>query len=87
MQNERKATIVSDKTLLDSLGNSCRLEMEFIGEGKYELLLTDFNNSIPRRFIGGLSEMLTRGQLFWDAKFKDGFMEQLPSFNPHFFNQ
>jgi hypothetical protein len=76
---------IADKKLWDSLGNYCRVELYSLGsalDGGYELYLTDFNGSIPRRFTGGLSELISRGDLFIAAKKANGFIEQLPSYNP-----
>lgn len=73
---------VCEKTLWDSCGNSARVEMFCIGQGVFELFLTDFNNSIPRRFVGAIGELNNRADIFIASKKEAGFIEQLPSFNP-----
>jgi hypothetical protein len=71
------STPVSDVTMFDCLNNSCRAELHHVGRDQYELYLHDFNDSTPRRFVGGLGELMARGQMFLDAKEAGGFTRMI----------
>jgi len=73
---------IADKTLWDSLGNKCRVEMRHIGAQTFEVYFHDFNDSTPRRFVGGLGELNARVDRWLEARKAAGFVEQLPSYNP-----
>jgi len=73
---------IADKTLWDSLGNSCRVELHKIGRDEFELYLHNFNSDIPKRYVGGLGELNARADRWLEARKADGFVEQLPSYNP-----
>ncbi len=77
-----KSPAIADKKLWDNLGNSCRIELFKIGVNDFELYVHEFNDSVPKRYAGGLGELNTRAERFLYAKMSEGFQEQLPSFNP-----
>lgn len=74
---------ITSKTLWDSLGNTCRVELYKIGANEFELYLHDFNQATARRFVGGIGELNNRADLWLAMKKEAGFQEQLPSYNPH----
>jgi hypothetical protein len=74
---------VCDLKLWDSNGNYCKCELYHIGQNVFELYLHDFNDAIPRRFIGGLGALNSRVELWVSEKKSQGFEQQLPSYNPH----
>ena len=73
---------LADKTLWDTLGNKCRVEMYEIGVGRFEVYFHDFNDAVPRRFIGNLGTCNLSVDCWLHRKRSDGFVEQLPSYNP-----
>ncbi len=85
MSNETQVPL-ADKTLWDSLGNSCRCTLYYRGAENCELWLQDFNDSIPVRYVGTIGVMVNKGDLWIESKKAQGFQEQLPSYNPHVWN-
>lgn len=75
---------IADKTLWDSCGNKCRIELYCIGNGVFELYVHQFNSAIPDRFTGPIGDLNNRADLWIAARKAEGFMEQLPSYNPDF---
>lgn len=73
---------IADRTLWDSLGNKCRVEMYCIGENCFEVYFHPFNDTIPSRFIGILALCNNKIDHWLEARKADGFVEQLPSYNP-----
>ena len=65
----------SDKTLRDSLGNFCRVELHKTGWNEFELYLHNFNSEIPKRYVGGLGELNARADRWLEARKADGFVE------------
>lgn len=77
-----KTQPIADKTLWDSQGNSARVELHCTGKDSFEVYFHDFNSLIPRRMTGKLGELNARVDLWLAMKKADGFVEQLPSYNP-----
>lgn len=77
-----KSTPIADRTLWDSCGNRCRVEMHRIGPDVFEVYFHDFNTSIPRRLVGKLGPCNAQVDLWLALKKEAGFAEQLPSYNP-----
>lgn len=73
---------IADRTLWDSLGNSCRVEMFNIGVNTFEVYFHEFNGSIPHRFIGEIGICNNKVDHWLASKKDHGFIEQLPSYNP-----
>lgn len=82
MKNRPNNFPVADHTLYSN-GNSCRMELYNIGSNLFELYLTDFNSSVPRRFIGTIAEMNERADLFIASKKSLGYQWEIPPFNLH----
>ena len=72
--------MIGSKTLWDSCGNFCKIEMFQIGENVCETYYHDFNSAVPRRYVGPLGHSIDRGDRWIDQKKEAGFDEQLPSF-------
>lgn len=77
-----KTTPIAERTLWDSIGNHCRVEIYHIDISVFEVYFHDFNTSIPRRFIGDIGSCNLRVDLWLAKKKEAGFMEQLPSYTP-----
>lgn len=66
-------SLVADKTLWDSLGNFCKIEMHQIGKDEYEVYFHEFNNAIPKRFVGTLGICINKGDNWIASKNAAGF--------------
>jgi hypothetical protein len=74
--------LICDRKLWDCLGNSCRASLYAYGHGTFELYLTDFNSSVPRRYIGRIGLLNNIAETFIRERKAAGFEEQLPSYEP-----
>jgi len=75
---------VSDRKMYLGQGIECleaRCTLVFNGS-QYELALHHGGQPIPVIYRGPLSIMLSVGQAFIDARHREGYVEQLPSFEP-----
>lgn len=75
--------LIADRTLWDSLGNSCRVEMYWIGNDTFEVYFHDFNEATPSRFVDSLGACNAKVDRWLAAKKESGFQEQLPSYRPY----
>lgn len=66
-------TAVADITLLDPLGNRCRVEMLCIGPNVFEVYFHDFNDAVPRRFIGPIGLCNNKVDIWLHRKKENGF--------------
>lgn len=66
----------------DAGGNYCRATLYPYGQGTFELYLHDYNDAIPRRVVGPIGIVNSHADAFLARKKAEGFVEQLPSFNP-----
>lgn len=73
---------IADRTLWDSLGNKCRVEMHCIGRDSFEVYFHEFNDAVPKRYVGALGDCNDRVNRWLESRKAAGFSEQLPSYNP-----
>jgi hypothetical protein len=73
---------IADRKLWDDAGNYCRVTMYPYGTDTFEVFFQDFQHDVPRRFTGTLGLCNYKVDIWLWQKGKDGFKEQLPSFNP-----
>lgn len=52
------------------------------GQHSFEVYFHPFNDAIPSRFIGSLGECNAKVDFWLECRKRDGFVEQLPSYNP-----
>ncbi len=64
---------VLDKTMTDSLGNDCRIQVYQAGPVMCEVWMRDFNSAVPRRFYGTAMDCQLHAELWISHKQKDGF--------------
>jgi len=73
---------IADRKLWDNGGNYCRVTMYKIGLDSFEVYFHDFNDAVPRRAVGGLGILNNTVDHWLRCKKAEGFIEQLPSYNP-----
>lgn len=76
------ADLIADRKLWDMAGNYCRVTMHQVGRDTFELWFHRFNDSVPGRFVGTLGECISRGEVWISARKEEGFLEQLPGYEP-----
>lgn len=69
-----------DRTLWDTNGNYCRVEMHCICVNVFEVYFHDFNNAIPRRHVGSIGECNNKIDLWLSRQTRSGFVEQSEPF-------
>lgn len=74
--------VVIDNKLFDAGGNYCRVEMHSISPLTYEVYFHDFNDFVPRRFVGPESHCRTRIEQWTLARAADGFIFPTAPENP-----
>ena len=78
--SEEDCGLVVDRTLWDTLGNYCRIQLYHISEDRFELWIQEFGNSIPTKRVGLLGELIDSGEIWVYRKKQEGFIELQP---PH----
>ena len=84
--NRLNSGLISDCKLWlgqDMTAMLARVTLYQCGPDQFELYVQHGNSAVPIRYVGKLGLMVNVGERFIEARKAEGYVEQLPSYNPH----